>query len=84
MPLNSFGCNGWGNSLLLKRSETYNEVKAIIVNQNLMWRWQEAWIKETKGRWTMKLIPEILKWVNRDYSETFKPKSSISMIKKER
>ena len=32
-------------------------------------RWQSRWETTTKGRWTFKLIPEIIAWISRKHGE---------------
>lgn len=35
-----------------------------------MSEWQNKWNESTKGRWTFRLIPVLVKWINRDHGET--------------
>lgn len=39
------------------------------VRRNTIVQWQERWSAATCGMWTMKLIPNIESWINREYGE---------------
>ena len=49
----------------VKRDEAVKAAKAKTLQT-----WQQLWMAETTGRWTARLIPDLVKWTGRQHGET--------------
>jgi len=52
-----------------ERQQTYGGILKKVARDQLMRRWQTTWDNSAKGRWTHRLIRELLPWLNRKHGE---------------
>ena len=62
--------------LAFELKRTYDRAREIRIQrviaetlESTLATWQQHWAKETKGRWTHRLIPSISEWAKRDHGE---------------
>lgn len=54
---------------IIERRERYIGVAKAAARENLLRFWQTKWDTGQYGRWTYRLIPNIMRWVNRPFGE---------------
>lgn len=52
-----------------ERTAIYNGGRAANEKVMMISRWQEEWTASTKGRWTYRLIPDVMTWFSRRHGD---------------
>lgn len=53
----------------LKRTHEYNTQAAKELKESMMSTWQDRWRNDNRGRWTARLIPHLIEWLERKHGE---------------